>query len=113
MEPPSLLRPPLPEISPAKVDDPVTPVLSVAPPSTTPPLPASVPRVSLPPSARVAPASTLTAGLAVKRPAKPRLSVPALTVTLSSWARPLIRLPPDDNSAPVPRLASTVPLDNA
>ena len=97
---PCLTKVPLPPTWPENSLLPADPVVSVKPAICTIPAPASEPRVSLPPKAKVAELATLVIGLAVKRAALARVKLPSVTVTVPaalwrlSWlAPPLVRLP--------------------
>ena len=100
---------PVPVSTPPKLLSPPLPVVSVAAPSATLPLPASVPKLSLPPSASVAPAATVTAGRSVSRAALPSVSVPPSTFSVPAATAPVSALLPVLSSTPAPSCRLAVP----
>ncbi len=84
-------------------------VVSVKAARSTPPAPASEPSVWLPPSTSAAVPATVVSGSAVKRSALLSVSTPPVTLTLLTAAVLSSRLLPLLLSAPLPRLACTMP----
>ena len=101
--------PPLPEMTPAKLLSPPTPVLSVWVDRPTVPLPDRLPRVCAPPSCRWAVAPTSTAGCMPSRSADDRMKLPVLTATVLACEVPAKVPPLLTVIVPPPRLALAVP----
>ena len=96
---PALVKPPVPETLPEKVDDvPSPPALSVPAPRVTLPAPASEPMPALKPATlKIAPPATVT-----RDDAGPDAALPSVTVPTFTFVAPLYEFVPPSVSVPVP-----------